>query len=79
MAGVSIDGIQIDWLDRALQKLYEDRECQLLFQKTANFQTCIKKAEAFFAAIDNLLKQTKDDKYEEGGSTSTKNYQIKII
>lgn len=52
----------------------------MLFQKVATFRTQMKEEEAYLHQSDNLLKQAKESlAKKKASSTSTMNYQIKIL
>lgn len=38
MGNLSSVVVSIDWLDQELQKMYKDRECQLLFEKATSLK-----------------------------------------
>lgn len=80
MGDVYSAGIGIDWLDWTLHRIHGNRECLMLFQKVATFRTQVKEEEAYLHQSDNLLKQAKESlAKKKASSTSTMNYQIKIL
>lgn len=52
--------VRVDWMDSILQRIHEDRKCQLLRQKVNTFRMQMKEEEACFYQLENLLKQAEE-------------------
>lgn len=81
VADLSDVGIKVDWLDRAIPRIYGGREFQLELQKTASLKVKIKEVEVFLQELKNLLKQTEENlaKMKKHGFVVSTNNQIKIL
>lgn len=75
MDDVMSAGVMVKWLDQILQRIHEDRECQLMYHKVATFKTQFKEAKAYLHQSNNLLKHHE----KKPSYTLMTNYYIKIL
>lgn len=72
MGNIMSAGFRVDWLDQILQRIHEDREYRVLFQKVSKFKHNLWQSKNLLKHVEEILTKKKPS------TVSMRNYKIKI-